>query len=91
MTILEMLRMHSCVCVKIVACSFNCLWTFLLLVSSEWPGLPAGVKFEPSDEELLYHLSGKCCVHMLLTKFNMAISVIVDLCTLVFTIKWCFF
>ncbi|XP_062105655.1 SUPPRESSOR OF GAMMA RESPONSE 1 [Humulus lupulus] len=31
-------------------------------VSSEWPGLPAGVKFEPSDEELLYHLSGKCGV-----------------------------
>ncbi|PON47622.1 NAC domain containing protein [Trema orientale] len=29
-------------------------------VSSEWPGLPAGVKFEPSDEELVEHLAGKC-------------------------------
>ena len=29
-------------------------------VSSEWPGLPAGVKFEPSDAELIEHLAGKC-------------------------------
>ncbi|KAF6157486.1 hypothetical protein GIB67_004424 [Kingdonia uniflora] len=28
-------------------------------VSFEWPGLPAGVKFDPSDAELLKHLSGK--------------------------------
>ncbi|KAF6156408.1 hypothetical protein GIB67_034138 [Kingdonia uniflora] len=28
-------------------------------VSFEWPGLPAGVKFDPSDAELLEHLSGK--------------------------------
>lgn len=34
--------------------------TFLLLqVSLEWPGLPAGVKFDPSDQELLEHLAGK--------------------------------
>lgn len=28
-------------------------------VSIEWPGLPAGVKFDPSDAELLEHLAGK--------------------------------
>ncbi|ERN13821.1 hypothetical protein AMTR_s00049p00217400 [Amborella trichopoda] len=28
-------------------------------VSLEWPGLPAGVKFDPSDVELLGHLAGK--------------------------------
>ncbi|KAF9606288.1 hypothetical protein IFM89_024291 [Coptis chinensis] len=28
-------------------------------VSVEWPGLPAGVKFDPSDVELLEHLAGK--------------------------------
>ncbi|KAL5997383.1 hypothetical protein ACLOJK_008313 [Asimina triloba] len=28
-------------------------------VSMEWPGLPAGVKFEPSDAELVEHLAGK--------------------------------
>ncbi|KAL6972331.1 hypothetical protein U1Q18_012506 [Sarracenia purpurea var. burkii] len=31
-------------------------------VSHEWPGLPAGVKFEPSDEDLLDHLAAKCGV-----------------------------
>ncbi|GMH06785.1 hypothetical protein Nepgr_008625 [Nepenthes gracilis] len=29
-------------------------------VSCEWPGLPAGVKFDPSDLELLDHLASKC-------------------------------
>ncbi|KAF5746900.1 putative NAC domain transcriptional regulator superfamily protein [Tripterygium wilfordii] len=29
-------------------------------VSYEWPGLPAGVKFNPSDMELLEHLAAKC-------------------------------
>lgn len=29
-------------------------------VSYEWPGLPAGVKFDPSDVELLEHLAAKC-------------------------------
>ncbi|KAL9229310.1 hypothetical protein vseg_004793 [Gypsophila vaccaria] len=29
-------------------------------VSYEWPGLPAGVKFDPSDAELLEHLASKC-------------------------------
>ncbi|KAF6167866.1 hypothetical protein GIB67_027644 [Kingdonia uniflora] len=28
-------------------------------VAVEWPGLPAGVKFYPSDTELIKHLSGK--------------------------------
>ncbi|PIN02656.1 hypothetical protein CDL12_24833 [Handroanthus impetiginosus] len=31
-------------------------------VSHDWPGLPAGVKFEPSDIELLEHLAAKCGV-----------------------------
>ncbi|MED6182675.1 hypothetical protein PIB30_030875 [Stylosanthes scabra] len=31
-------------------------------VSPEWPGFPAGVKFDPSDVELLEHLAAKCCV-----------------------------
>ncbi|KAF2308447.1 hypothetical protein GH714_009691 [Hevea brasiliensis] len=29
-------------------------------VSHDWPGLPAGVKFDPSDAELLEHLAAKC-------------------------------
>lgn len=29
-------------------------------VSPEWPGLPIGVKFDPSDAELLEHLAAKC-------------------------------
>ncbi|KAJ0469714.1 putative transcription factor NAM family [Helianthus annuus] len=29
-------------------------------VSVEWPGLPIGVKFEPTDAELLEHLATKC-------------------------------
>ncbi|KAI7739563.1 hypothetical protein M8C21_014567, partial [Ambrosia artemisiifolia] len=31
-------------------------------VAVEWPGLPAGVKFEPTDVELLEHLAAKCGV-----------------------------
>lgn len=31
-------------------------------VSNEWPGLPVGVKFEPSDVEILGHLAAKCGV-----------------------------
>ncbi|KAM0068323.1 putative transcription factor NAM family [Helianthus debilis subsp. tardiflorus] len=31
-------------------------------VAIEWPGLPAGVKFEPTDVELLEHLAAKCGV-----------------------------
>lgn len=29
-------------------------------VAQEWPGLPAGVKFDPSDVELVEHLASKC-------------------------------
>ncbi|XP_057481416.1 SUPPRESSOR OF GAMMA RESPONSE 1-like [Actinidia eriantha] len=43
-------------------------------VLHEWPGLPAGVKFDPSDVELLEHLAAKCGVgnskpHMFLDEF----------------------
>ncbi|XP_071906359.1 SUPPRESSOR OF GAMMA RESPONSE 1-like [Coffea arabica] len=31
-------------------------------ICHEWPGLPAGVKFDPSDAELLEHLAAKCGV-----------------------------
>ncbi|XVE84046.1 hypothetical protein DITRI_Ditri16bG0137400 [Diplodiscus trichospermus] len=31
-------------------------------VSPQWPGFPAGVKFDPSDAELLEHLAAKCGV-----------------------------
>lgn len=29
-------------------------------VTQEWPGLPAGVKFDPSEQQLLGHLAAKC-------------------------------
>ncbi|XP_057489664.1 SUPPRESSOR OF GAMMA RESPONSE 1-like isoform X2 [Actinidia eriantha] len=43
-------------------------------VSQEWPGLPAGVKFDPSDVDLLEHLAAKCRLgnskpHMFLDEF----------------------
>ncbi|KAG9446724.1 hypothetical protein H6P81_012852 [Aristolochia fimbriata] len=41
-------------------------------VSNEWPGLPAGVKFDPSDIELLEHLEGKIGLrkpHMFIDEF----------------------
>ncbi|KAI8032648.1 SUPPRESSOR OF GAMMA RESPONSE 1 [Camellia lanceoleosa] len=43
-------------------------------VSHEWPGFPAGVKFDPSDIELLEHLAAKCGVgnskpHMFIDEF----------------------
>ncbi|KAK7271640.1 hypothetical protein RJT34_27707 [Clitoria ternatea] len=43
-------------------------------VSHEWPGFPAGVKFDPSDVELLEHLAAKCSIgnrepHMFLHEF----------------------
>lgn len=31
-------------------------------VSQEWPGLPRGVKFDPSDQEILFHLLAKVSV-----------------------------
>lgn len=43
-------------------------------VYQDWPGLPAGVKFDPSDAELLNHLAAKCGVgdadpHALIDEF----------------------
>ena len=43
--------------------SIGCLitdTTFPFQVFPEWPGLPLGVKFDPSDIELLEHLAAKC-------------------------------
>lgn len=45
-----------------------------LQVSPEWPGLPAGVKFDPTDEEIMEHLAAKCTVgnlkpHALIDEF----------------------
>ncbi|KAK4785159.1 hypothetical protein SAY86_001848 [Trapa natans] len=42
--------------------------------NDDWPGLPAGVKFDPSDAELLDHLAAKCGVgdanpHALINEF----------------------
>ncbi|KAK7339612.1 hypothetical protein VNO77_20290 [Canavalia gladiata] len=43
-------------------------------VSTEWPGFPLGVKFDPSDIELLEHLAAKCGIgnaqpHMFINEF----------------------
>lgn len=42
------------------------IWQFLmkllLAFYQDWPGLPAGVKFDPSEAELLDHLAAKCGV-----------------------------
>ena len=32
---------------------------FLLQALQDWPGLPYGVKFDPTDQELIEHLQGK--------------------------------
>ncbi|GAV78706.1 NAM domain-containing protein [Cephalotus follicularis] len=42
--------------------------------AQEWPGFPAGVKFDPSDAELVIHLAAKCGVgdfkpHMFIDEF----------------------
>lgn len=41
---------------------------------ADWPGLPSGVKFDPTDQELLEHLQGKvgvdnCVPHPLIDEF----------------------
>lgn len=43
-------------------------------VFPDWPGFPAGVKFDPSDIELLHHLAAKCGIgnaepHMFIHEF----------------------
>ncbi|KAL5052514.1 hypothetical protein RYX36_033196, partial [Vicia faba] len=53
----------------------NCHWRIDNSdVSSEWPGFPLGIKFDPSDVELLDHLAAKCGVgntnpHMFIDEF----------------------
>ncbi|KAE8821444.1 NAC domain-containing protein 8 [Hordeum vulgare] len=45
---------------------------FVLQVLSQWPGLPAGVKFDPTDLELVEHLEGKvgrAASHVLINGF----------------------
>ncbi|TXG54733.1 hypothetical protein EZV62_019989 [Acer yangbiense] len=54
-------------------------------VSNEWPGLPAGVKFDPSDVELLEHLAAKSCVgnskpHMFIDEFIPTLEVEQGIC-----------
>lgn len=54
-------------------------------VSLEWPGLPAGVKFDPSDLELLEHLSGKIGLgssrsHMFIDEFIPTLDVDQGIC-----------
>ncbi|XP_010550157.1 PREDICTED: NAC domain-containing protein 8 isoform X2 [Tarenaya hassleriana] len=44
-----------------------------------WPGLPKGVKFEPTDEEIIEHLEAKCGIdgsepHVLLEEFIRAVT-----------------
>lgn len=40
--------------------AFLIILLFLYIqVNIEWPGLPAGVKFDPSDLQLIKHLEGK--------------------------------
>lgn len=34
-------------------------------VAKEWPGLPKGVKFDPSDQEIIWHLLAKVGVENL--------------------------
>ncbi|KAI7746408.1 hypothetical protein M8C21_033638, partial [Ambrosia artemisiifolia] len=55
-------------------------------VSVEWPGLPIGVKFEPSDLELLEHLAAKCGVgnqkpHPLIDDFIPTLDVDEGICS----------
>jgi hypothetical protein len=54
-----------------------------LQVSSQWPGLPAGVKFEPTDQELLMHLEGKvgrAASHVLIDDFIPTIEEVDGIC-----------
>ncbi|KAK9272647.1 hypothetical protein L1049_003023 [Liquidambar formosana] len=54
-------------------------------VSNDWPGLPAGVKFDPSDVELLEHLAAKCGVgnskpHLFIDEFIPTLEVDQGIC-----------
>ncbi|KAJ0704413.1 putative transcription factor NAM family [Helianthus annuus] len=55
-------------------------------VSVEWPGLPIGVKFEPTDAELLEHLATKCGIgnstpHQFLDEFIPTLDVDEGICS----------
>jgi hypothetical protein len=50
----------------------SCISCLALQVSSQWPGLPVGVKFDPTDQELIGHLEGKvgrAASHVLIDNF----------------------
>ncbi|KAI4375347.1 hypothetical protein MLD38_013229 [Melastoma candidum] len=54
-------------------------------VFPEWPGLPAGVKFDPSEVELLDHLGAKCGIgeskpHLFLDEFIPTIELSEGIC-----------
>uniref|UniRef100_A0ACD5URN7 Uncharacterized protein n=1 Tax=Avena sativa TaxID=4498 RepID=A0ACD5URN7_AVESA len=52
-------------------------------VSSQWPGLPLGVKFDPSDQELLIHLEekiGRATSHKLIDDFIPTIEEVEGIC-----------
>uniref|UniRef100_A0A8R7TJQ0 NAC domain-containing protein n=1 Tax=Triticum urartu TaxID=4572 RepID=A0A8R7TJQ0_TRIUA len=52
-------------------------------VSSQWPGLPIGVKFDPTDLELLGHLEGKigrAMSHVLIDDFIPTIEMAEGIC-----------
>ncbi|KAF7002108.1 hypothetical protein CFC21_017642 [Triticum aestivum] len=52
-------------------------------VSSQWPGLPIGVKFDPTDLELLGHLEGKigrAVSHVLIDDFIPTIEMAEGIC-----------
>ncbi|CAM0904179.1 unnamed protein product [Alopecurus aequalis] len=51
--------------------------------SSQWPGLPDGVKFDPTDQELLGHLEGKvgrAASHALIDEFIPTIKEVEGIC-----------
>ncbi|KAI3793923.1 hypothetical protein L1987_36546 [Smallanthus sonchifolius] len=55
-------------------------------VSVEWPGLPIGVKFDPTDVELLEHLAAKCGVgnekpHQFIDEFIPTLDVVDGICS----------
>lgn len=54
-------RLHSFVpkyCIHSCSCSLT-FETLCCQVAQEWPGLPLGVKFDPSDQEIIWHLLAK--------------------------------
>jgi hypothetical protein len=60
-----------------------CTSCFALQVLSQWPGLPDGVKFEPTDLELLGHLEGKvgrAASHVLIDDFIPTIEAAEGIC-----------